>query len=167
MDRRPLALPLLAITLLAGCSTIEETSLPSFTTQPVLDDMLTCLASQENLSLSQRSQLLGAVSKSESIAAGPDRFQYACLLGHTQASDDELKQAQQLLNTLSSDPEFAATERQAVISIYQRKLELMLALRQQVTETREYRRKIEQLKGLEEELETEAPVPTELPEVTR
>lgn len=170
MDRIP-ALALLATALLAGCAPMHQSSGEPFwmlsqQANPTLSAMINCLANQENLSLKQRQQQLDSQLKSPAQQTSLKQFQKACLLGHTQATNEELRQAQQILNRLTTDEKFATDERQALIAIYQRKLELMLALRQQVRETREYRDKIEQLKGLEEQLETEAPLPSSLPKVS-
>lgn len=170
MDRRITALAVLAITLLAGCASKDQSNPEparqhAIPANPMLGEMLDCLASQEQLSLNQRQQLLTSRFDGSRSQPAAEQFHHACLLGHTQATNDELRQAQQILGTLTRNPEFATAERQALLAIYQRKLELMLALRQQVQETREYRDKIEQLKGLEEELETEVPMTTDLSEV--
>ncbi|SEG50189.1 hypothetical protein [Marinobacterium lutimaris] len=172
MDRRLTALAWLSISVMAGCSTLdisapEHVTVAPIESNPMLGDMLDCLASQEQQSLSQRQQQLQTRLVSSLQLPAQEQFQLACLLGHTQASNEELRQAQQILVGLRTNAEFATDEHQALISIYQRKLELMLALRQQVRETREYRDKIEQLKGLEEELEIEVPLPPDLSEVSR
>ncbi|WP_432698125.1 hypothetical protein ACQUQP_07230 [Marinobacterium sp. YM272] len=163
MVRRKYALPLVIALLLGGCASQDKSqSLASiagafnFSGQPLTASMLACLASQERLSGAQRRQQMAA-STSANPASAEQRFSQACLLGHAQASDAELAQAAQRLKVLLADPDFAEPEQQQLIAIYQRKLELMQALRNQVRETRAYRQKIEELKGLEEALEPASP----------
>lgn len=165
MVRRQHALTLCFIILLAGCATQTRNAVSPSTTaeripaQPLLAPMLACLASQQTLSGAERQQRLNA-NGAHAAPTAAERFNHACLLGHAQASDAEISQAQEIIQSLRNDPEFAMQEQQHLLAIYARKLELMQALRLQVRESWQYRQKIEELKGLEEELEPALAAPT-------
>lgn len=115
--------------------------------------MLACLSANDTLSPEQVRHRKAEMERQLSTTEG--RFQLACLLGRNSAGDAELARAQNLLESIQQERALSIEHRQ-LIAFYQRYLVMAQQLRQQRRETREYQRKIEQLKGLEEELEPDS-----------
>ncbi|GGB81176.1 hypothetical protein GCM10011352_03620 [Marinobacterium zhoushanense] len=148
---------LLALCALAGCTWSEQNS-PRVFTQGMLrqslslHEMLDCVATNDGLNPAQVRQRQSELEQQQSSDNPAAQFRLACLLGRSSASDTELVRARQLLDQLQRQPALEP-EQVKLLTLYQRHLLLTQRLRQQLRETREYRDKIEQLKGLEEELE--------------
>lgn len=148
-------IPLLMLLMLGGCTypAVKQPAVPDKipSDNPTVGEMLDCLAANDRLSAQQLQRRQQALQK-QPASALRSRFEQACLLGRSSASDAELVQAQQILETLRQDQRLGIEHKQ-LIAIYTENLRLVQRLRRQQRETREYKTKIELLKGLEEELE--------------
>ncbi|KEA63025.1 hypothetical protein ADIMK_2549 [Marinobacterium lacunae] len=148
-------MPLLMLLMLGGCTypAVKQSAVPDAipSDNPTVEEMLGCLAANDHLSAQQLRHKQQALEKQPARALR-SRFERACLLGRSNASDAELVQAQQILETLEQEQRLDIQHKQ-LIGLYTEHLRLVQRLRQQQRETREYKTKIELLKGLEEELE--------------
>ncbi|MBV1788312.1 hypothetical protein KQ940_09615 [Marinobacterium sp. D7] len=142
---------------LAGCTqsdlkpgTADATGTPGQMLS--LTEMLNCVAANDTLNPAQVKRRQTELEQTLSSNPIAGRFRLACLFGRSSASDAELIRARQLLEALQREPTLEP-EQLKLLTLLQRNLLLTQRLRQQLRETREYRDKIEQLKGLEEELE--------------
>lgn len=153
------AMLVLALCGLAGCAPLATT--PSASSEspqaPLsLQEMLTCVSRSAPLPAVVAARRAATLEAQLPESGAEGRFRLACLIGYEGASDAELARARRLLEGLERDLRVEGGG--ALVSLLRRNLTLTQHLRAQRRQALEYRRKIEQLKGLERELE---PAPTE------